>query len=101
MSGGSFDYAYSVDGLSELLSKRGAWESLASALEDAGADDVAAEVDAMLQYATLAERRVQARLTRLEGIAKAIEWWYSNDRSEADFRAELAAWRKKYTGIEE
>lgn len=89
MSGGSFEYAFRVFDIHELMEKIGYWRDLRDAFEAEGFDDIAAEIDALLVQVDLAERRVGARLDRLREAAKAMEWWKSGDWSRD--AVELAA----------
>lgn len=93
MSGGSFNYASLAGDMQEVIEKRYSWRELMDAMEDNGADDVAAEIRVMLDQISIAERRVRAHLDRLDEVARALEWWKSCDYSEDQFRAALDTYR--------
>lgn len=95
MSGGSFNYAYTATDLYYLLEKQADWQDLAEAFEAIDADDVAAEINAMLKYVNLAGRRVETRLKRLREVAQAMEWWQSNDSYRQWVDDAIAKYRKE------
>lgn len=97
MSGGSFDYAYLVGDLSEMTDRLYAWESLRDTFEQEGFDDVAAEIDGMIQHVKLTERRVMARLARVKDLAHAMEWWKSGDSGRERLEKAVAEWRGEGT----
>lgn len=93
MSGGSYDYASNAADLEDLQRQRTALRSLAERLETLDADDAAADLLGLLDYATNVERRVAARLARLGPLMHAVEWADSGDWGPDDVALELMRYR--------
>lgn len=94
MSGGSYDYVSLADDITVLFEKMYQLEALRDRLASLGyAKDAAMETERLI--ATLRQFEVQTfvAVERLRPVWKAIEWWDSCDRSEAQFRESLAEYR--------
>ena len=89
MSGGSFDYAGIVTNMDDLLAKRRQYRELAEAFEAEGWDDIAAEIFGLLDVLDMAERRIDARLTRLYNATHAMEWFKSGDYGRTQVEREV------------
>jgi hypothetical protein len=96
MSGGSFNYLFCKDAPDFFgYAPREDLERMAAALTDAGdAEDAARETEEILAIIAGTERRVDARLERLRGVWKAMEWWKSGDGGEDGLRAALTKYRE-------
>jgi hypothetical protein len=94
MSGGSYNYLNSTWDLDDLLKKRGDLEDMSARLAGLGwAEDAARETEELLVMLRQWEIRAETRITRLRDVWKAVEWWDSNDWSEAQVREALAKYR--------
>jgi hypothetical protein len=93
MSGGSYNYVCYADP-GDLLQKHGQdLQEMVGALSRAGADDAARETETVIAILDHFRNRMQARLDRLNGVWRAMEWWHSGDISEEDFKKALAEYR--------
>jgi hypothetical protein len=94
MSGGSYNYLNSTWDLDDLLKKRGDLEDMSARLAGLGwAEDAARETEELLVMLRQWEIRAETRINRLRDVWKAVEWWDSNDWSEAQVREALAKYR--------
>jgi hypothetical protein len=96
MSGGSYDYLYIKD-IDELLHSHHQEniEGMAARLAGLGyAQDAAEETESVLLILRQFQVRMQARLNRLSGVWKAVEWWDSCDWNEDSVKEALAEYRK-------
>jgi hypothetical protein len=97
MSGGSFNYLCHKDAADLFASGLGDAVDMADALAALGyAPDAAKETAALVAEARAAQARIDAKLERLQGVWKALEWWRSCDWSEQQFKRALA----EYRGVE-
>lgn len=101
MSGGSFNYASDATDLEDLLNKRFDLDQLRDRLyshhDGIEMDDVAADLDSLLAYVAQVNRRVVARLKRLQPVMHAVEWRDSADWGPDRVRDAVA----KYRGLDE
>jgi hypothetical protein len=96
MSGGSYDYLYTVtrDDLGDIDSRRGTLREMADRLAGLGyAQDAAAETEELLLLLRQWEVRARVRIERLAEVWHAVEWWDSSDSGEDGVRQALAAYR--------
>lgn len=96
MSGGSYDYLFMKDP-DELLHSHHQEniESMAARLAGLGyAQDAALETENVLLILRQFEVRMRARLDRLSGVWKAVEWWDSCDSGEDSVKEALARYRE-------
>lgn len=94
MSGGSYDYLFTKSP-EDLLSYEGSLESMANRLAGLGyATDAAREAEDLLLIVRQVRNRLQARMDRLSGIFRAVEWWDSCDSTEEVVHKALAEYRK-------
>lgn len=97
MSGGSFNYASDATDLEDLLSKRFDLDQLRDRLyshhDGIEMDDVAADLDSLLAYVAQVNRRVVARLKRLQPVMHAVEWRDSGDWGPDRVRDAVAKYR--------
>jgi uncharacterized protein YoxC len=85
MSGGSFNYLCYAEGLSELIGKMSYLEDMAKALSETGfSDEEATETQSIIDAMNKLDEMVQAKADSLHEVWKAVEWWYSCDRSKED-----------------
>lgn len=97
MSGGSYNYLFTVQDLEDLQAKRGSLEDMAERLAELGyAQDAARETEELLLLFRQWETRAQVRIRRLTDVWHAVEWWDSNDGSEEDVRQTLAKYRGEH-----
>ncbi len=94
MSGGSYNYLYSVLDLEDLQSQQGDLADMAERLAGLGyAQDAARETEELLLLFRQWQTRAAVRITRLRDLWKAVEWWDSHDSREDEVKAALAAYR--------
>jgi hypothetical protein len=95
MSGGSsFNYLCHASSDELLYSRQSDLDDMIHALAALGyAPDATRESADVLAEARAAQARLDAKLARLHGVWRAMEWWQSGDTSEANFKADLAAYR--------
>lgn len=94
MSGGSFNYLCYADA-EELPLKLADLNDMADSLQRSGAKEAAAETERLIAYVEHSQRQIEARLNRLSGVWKAMEWWTDSDWSEDDFRNAVAVYNAK------
>lgn len=94
MSGGSFNYLCHATPDEILVGKRQDLAEMVAALSVSGAVDAAKETETIGLILNHFEARIQARMDRLSGVWKAMEWWRSGDWTEAQFKEALAEYRK-------
>lgn len=93
MSGGSFDYLC-FKAVPDIFDAERSLASMGDALAVLGyAPDAARETHAVLAEVRAARARIEAKLERLEGVWRAVEWWHSNDSTEDGVRRALADYR--------
>jgi len=97
VSGGSFNYASDASELEDLLTKRFDLQQLRDRLyshaDGIEMDDVAADFDGLLAYVAHVEKRVAARLKRIQPVLHAVEWRDSADWGPDKVRKALADYR--------
>lgn len=94
MSGGSFNYLCHKDASDLLQGSLCDAEDMVDALAALGyAPDAAQETAALIAEVRAADARINAKLDRLQGVWRAMEWWRSCDSDEAALRAALAEYR--------
>lgn len=85
MSGGSYDYLFIQDGLSELTEHRSALQAMAerlsglSEVEFPGARSAAVATWRLHTLLGVWEAHVEAQVKVLGGVWRAVEWWDSGD----------------------
>lgn len=93
MSGGSFNYVYrslTLGEVQDVAKQRDDWNDLALAMAAAGFPEAAAPCAAIVARIDALNAWVLGlRTDGVDQLAKAFEWWRSNDWGEAEFRAEL------------
>ena len=93
MSGGSYNYLCYADP-SDLLQKHGQdLRDMVSSLSAAGASDASKETETIIAILDHFRDRMQARVDRISGVWRAMEWWHSGDISEEQFKEALAEYR--------
>lgn len=93
MSGGSYGYLYAKEA-EALFADTSELESMATRLAGLGwAADAATDALDLVAIIRTQKVRVDAAMRRLSDLFQAVEWWDSNDWSEDQVRAELAAYR--------
>src|SRR5262249_4498978 len=99
VSGGSYDYIErrTVD---ELMSDGRAHSSLEQMADDLAAlgyaRDAAAETMQLILDIRAFANRIEAHLDRLRPVWHAMEWWWSCDSSENDFKIALKWYRGEF-----
>lgn len=94
MSGGSYNWLYTICDLEDLQNRQYDLKAMADRLAALGyAADAAAETEELLVLLRQWQNRMSVRVTRLEALWKAIEWWDSADGHEQAVHAALAAYR--------
>lgn len=94
MSGGSYNYLCNTWDLDRLLEHEGDLEAMSLRLAGLGyAGDAARETEELLLLLRQWKNRAEARVERLRGVWKAIEWWDSSDWGEDDVRKALTKYR--------
>jgi hypothetical protein len=94
MSGGAYDYLHEVCDLEDIQAKQHHLAAMAERLAGLGyAADAAAETEELLVLFRQWQIRAGVRITRLEKIWKAVEWWDSHDWNEARVHEALAEYR--------
>jgi hypothetical protein len=97
VSGGSYDWLYSILDLEDLQAHQGSLESMAERLAGLGyAQDAARETEELLVLFRQWETRAAVRITRLRDLWHAVEWWDSADSGEGKVRAALEAYRNDH-----
>lgn len=97
MSGGSYNYLCHAGDLDGLWAKRGSLDEMAERLAGLGyARDAALETEELVTLLRQWDVRATARISRLAGVWKAIEWWDSCDYGEDDVRETLAQYREDH-----
>lgn len=94
MSGGSYNYLCNKQP-DDLLSCREDLERARDDLIHYGAGDVAGVVSEILALATVYRQSVDPRMAAIEHVLHELEWWQSNDHSEADFRKAVNEYRAR------
>jgi hypothetical protein len=95
MSGGSFNYLHSKFPEDLMVSGQSDLGDMIDALAVLGyAKDAAVESAGVLADICACQVRLEAKLRRLEGVWKAMEWWQSGDWSENVFKRALADYRE-------
>lgn len=99
MSGGSYNYLYSVCDLEDLQNRQFDLKAMADRLAELGyAQDAAAETEELLTLLRQWQNRLSVRVSRLEDLWKAVEWWDSADGGEDAVRTALATYRADTAG---
>jgi hypothetical protein len=94
VSGGSYNYLCWTDDLPELLDRAGNLDEMSKRLAGLGyAADAARETEELLLLLRQFHNRAMARVERLSGVWKAVEWWDSGDWGEGRLREALAKYR--------
>jgi len=93
MSGGSFDYLCHKELDYFMCTERGLDEMICALAELGYAEDAAVATQQFLLDLRKAKVRLEASLSDLQPVWKAIEWWKSCDTSEDAFKKALAKWR--------
>lgn len=93
MSGGSYEYLCFKDSR-DILDAEEQLQQMADRLAKLGyASDAAKETEDTLLLIRQFRNRLDARIERLSGVWKGIEWWDSGDRGEEEFKRDLAEYR--------
>jgi hypothetical protein len=99
MSGGSYNWLYTIGDLEDLQNRQYDLKAMAERLAALGyAADAAAETEELLVLLRQWQNRMSVRVTRLEALWKAVEWWDSADTTEPAVHAALAAYRADTAG---
>ncbi len=98
MSGGSYNYLSTKDA-DDVLNATDDLRFARDRLKGLGyADDASEKVAEILTAIADYRRDVNARLSEVEGVLHALEWWDSNDWGEDQFREALGAFRSRGEG---
>lgn len=98
MSGGSYNWLYTVGDLEDLQNRQYDLKAMADRLAALGyAQDAAAETEELLVLLRQWQNRLSVRVSRLEDLWKAVEWWDSADSGEDAVRTALAKYRADNT----
>lgn len=93
MSGGSFNYLFAKDA-EDIYRCEEELERMSQTLAQLGyAEDAAMETETLLLIIRQVRTRINARLTRLNPVFKAIEWWKSGDSNEDTVKEALTRYR--------
>lgn len=96
MSGGSYDYLFVKDA-DNLAEHENVLEQMADRLAGLGyAEDAARETHETLLLLRQARVRLQARIDRLSGIWRAVEWWDSGDSGPSYLDEVLSQYRQDH-----
>jgi predicted transcriptional regulator len=93
MSGGSFNYLCDATSVSALAAQSDDIEKMAGALASIGAGDAASATLVLLKDIDDSQRRIEKASDRLRDVWRAVEWWRSNDWSQAEVEKALTAFR--------
>ncbi len=88
MSGGSFNYLYSLDA-AEAPTVMGDLQDMAKALTGVGAHGAASETEAVIAYIEHSQRQIGVRIESLRDVWHAMEWWRSGDSGALTFYAAM------------
>lgn len=93
MSGGSYNYLCFVD-IDDIFNREFDLSTMRDRLAGLGyAQDAAAETEDLILILRQVRVRLQARIDRLEGVWRAVEWWDSGDSGEEALMQELNRYR--------
>lgn len=99
MSGGSYNYLCLKDA-DQIREREEELQWMADRLSELGyAQDAAQETMEVLLTIRAFETRMQARIDRLRGIWRAVEWWDSGDSGEDSLEHELKVYRGEDTDV--
>lgn len=93
MSGGSYEYLYGKFAEDWLSGVPVAAQQMADRLAALGYHDAAVETNALIAQARAAHARMEASLTRLTDVWKAVEWFDSSDWGLDSVEAAIAKYR--------
>lgn len=94
MSGGSYNYLYSMQDLEDLQARQHDLRDMADRLAGLGyAQDAARETEELLLLLRQWETRAAVRMSRLTAVWRAVEWWDSNDSGESAVTETLTKYR--------
>ena len=82
MSGGSYEYLCYADTLEDILQKVHQLIPMADRLTELGYSDAAKETEEVDLLLRQFNRRISARIDRLKGVWKAVEWLDSCDSGQ-------------------
>jgi hypothetical protein len=97
MSGGSFDYLYSQE-VFDLSSEtvQSAVESLISEeYSITGTEEVGTDLLTFLEELENVKQTLESRWSTFSSVLKALEWYYSGDAGEEDFRKAVLEYHQK------
>lgn len=98
MSGGSYDYLCVKDA-DELFHMEEQLQRMAARLAGLGyAEDAAMETEDVLAAVRQARVRLNARISRLGRVWRAVEWWDSGDYAEDQVRTAVEEYRESTGG---
>ncbi|MEU7149201.1 hypothetical protein AB0B15_14365 [Streptomyces sp. NPDC045456] len=99
MSGGSYNYLYSMQDLEDLQARQHDLRDMADRLASLGyAQDAARETEELLLLLRQWETRAAVRMSRLAAVWRAVEWRDSNDSGEGAVTEALAKYRADTDG---
>ncbi|WP_435209584.1 hypothetical protein [Streptomyces sp. bgisy034] len=99
MSGGSYNWLYEIGDLEDLQNRQYDLKAMADRLAALGyAQDAAAETEELLVLLRQWQNRLSVRVSRLEDLWKAVEYWDSADRTEDGVHTALAKYRADTAG---
>lgn len=95
MSGGSYEYLCFKDA-ADLLEASEQLRAMADRLKGVGhADDAARETEDIIATVEQFQESLNARITRISEVWRAVEWWDSGDTNENHLHHALKEYRIK------
>ena len=93
MSGGSYDYLY-LKSVGELMQNVEYLEDMKNALIQAGFEDVALDMQRLVEFITSAKVQISVLSLQLRDVMKAVEWYDSHDIGKDTLTEEIEEYRR-------
>lgn len=94
MSGGSFNYLCCKEELADLCDHMPELERMRESLIKYGYEDIARDVQRLIEYIRSAEIRIKTLAEQLNDVFHAVEWYESGDYGKDSMIKHLEKYRK-------